>query len=75
VTQLGLVWKDRLRLVLAEPGVVRRVRFEMIEQDRAEQGPGGDVDEQFDADFRLMTGELGALLGALLEHLGGPVSG
>ena len=75
VTQLGLVWKDRLRLVLAEPGVVRRVRFEMIEQDRAEQRPRGDVDEQFDADFRLMTGELGALLGALLEHLGGPVSG
>ncbi len=74
VTQLGLVWKDRLRLVLAEPGVVRRVRFEMIEQDRAENDVRGDADENFDADFRLMTGELGALLGALLEHLGGPVS-
>lgn len=74
VTQLGLVWKDRLRLVLAEPGVVRRVRFEMIEQDRAEHDGRGNADENFDADFRLMCAELGELLAALTQALGGPVS-
>lgn len=72
VTKLGLTWNDRLRLVLADPGVVRRLRFEMIEQDRAENEPtGGNAEEQFDADFALMCGELGALLEDLLAALGG----
>lgn len=75
VTQLGLLWHDRLRLILAEPGMLRRVRFELVEADRAEhEATGADhADERFDADFRLMTGELGALLAELLEALGGAV--
>lgn len=71
VTQLGLRWKDRMRLVLADPGVIKRVRFEMIEQDRAENEPQGNADEQFDADFALMCGELGKMLGDLVAALGG----
>lgn len=71
VTKLGLVWNDRMRCVLAEPGIVRRVRFEMIEQDRAENEPQGGADERFDADFTLMCGELGLLLEDLLAALGG----
>jgi recombination associated protein RdgC len=72
VTQLGLVWNDRVRVVLADPGVVRRVRFQAIEQDRAEHEPPGDADERFDADFALMSGELTQLLDDLLQALGGP---
>lgn len=72
VTRLGLVWNDRVRLVLADPGIVRRVRFEMIEQDRAENEPQGGADERFDADFALMSGELTKLLDDLLAALGGP---
>lgn len=71
VTKLGLVWNERVRLVLADPGVVRRVRFEMIEQDRVENETQGGADERFDADFALMCGELGALLGDLVQALGG----
>jgi recombination associated protein RdgC len=71
VTQLGLTWNDRIRLVLADPGVVRRLRFETIEQDRAENEPTGKAEDQFDADFALMCGELGLLLGDLLAALGG----
>lgn len=71
VTQLGLTWNDRVRLVLADPGVVRRVRFEMIEQDRAENEPASNKDDQFDADFALMCGELTLLLDDLLAALGG----
>lgn len=71
VTRLGLTWNDRMRFVLADPGVLRRVRFETIEQDRAENEPQGNADERFDADFTLMTGELGKLLADLLEALGG----
>jgi recombination associated protein RdgC len=71
VTQLGLTWNDRMRLVLADPGVVRRVRFETIEQDRAENESQLRAEDQFDADFALMCGELTLLLGDLLEALGG----
>lgn len=71
VTKLGLVWNDRMRFVLADPGIVRRVRFEMIEQDRAENEPQGGADERFDADFALMCGELNLLLGDLVSALEG----
>lgn len=71
VTKLGLVWNERMRIVLADPGVVRRVRFEMIEQDRAENDAQGGADERFDADFALMCGELSKLLADLVEGLGG----
>ncbi|MGQ0530775.1 MAG: recombination-associated protein RdgC [Panacagrimonas sp.] len=73
VTQLGLTWSDRMRLVLADPRVVKRVRFEMIEQDRAEHDASGNADERFDADFALMCGELSKLLADLLAALGGHV--
>ena len=71
VTQLGLTWLDRMRLVLAEPGVIKRLRFELIEQDRAENEPQGTSDERFDADFTLMCGELAKLLDDLVKSLGG----
>lgn len=71
VTQLGLTWNDRVRLVLADPGVIKRVRFEMIEQDRAAHDTPGGADEQFDADFTLMCGELSKLLADLVRCLGG----
>ena len=74
VTQLGLVWNDRLRLMLAEPFVLRRVRFELIEQGRQEyDGANDNADEAFDADFRLMSAEFGELLAELTEQLGGPM--
>lgn len=71
VTKLGLVWNDRVRLVLTDPCVVRRVKFQTIEQDRAENEPQGNAEERFDADFALMSGELTKLLGDLLKALGG----
>lgn len=71
VTQLGLVWKDRLRLVLADPGVIKRIRFELIEEDRAEYDQELSPAERFDADFALMCGELSALVEDLVKQLGG----
>lgn len=71
VTKLGLMWNQRMRIVLADPGVVRRVRFETIEQDRAENEAQGDADARFDADFALMCGELSKLLADLVGALGG----
>lgn len=74
VTQLGLVWKDRMRLLLADPGVIKRIRFEMIEEDRAEYDQALSPEERFDADFTLMCGELSALVDDLVKALGGIAS-
>ncbi len=71
VTKLGMTWNDRIRFVLADPGVVRRVRFETIEQDRAENEPQGNPEQRFDADFALMSGELTQLMDGLMTALGG----
>ena len=71
VTQLGLTWKDRMRLVLADPGQIKRIRFDMIEEDRAEYEQELSPAERFDADFALMCGELSALMTELVEVLGG----
>ena len=74
VTQLGLTWKDRMRLVLADPGMIKRIRFDMIEEDRAEYDQELSPDERFDADFALMCGELSALVTELVQELGGIAS-
>ena len=37
------------------------------------EGDAKSREEQFDADFALMTGEMGKLIPALLEALGGEV--
>lgn len=71
VTQLGLLWNDRVRLILADPGIVRRVRFELIDEDRDGADEGLSEDERFDLDFTLMCGELSALMQDLVKVLGG----
>lgn len=69
-TRLGLRWKERASFVLSDKFEIKKLRFEGIEQareDAATQSP----EEQFDAEFALMSGELVALLGDLEKALGG----
>ena len=70
VTKLGLTWHDRLALLLADPTQVRRLRFldmEKVREEKEMENP----DDQFDADFALMVGEVNALLADLIKALGG----
>lgn len=71
-TRVGLVWQQRVSLVLADPLAIKRVRFAEIDKSRddAETLP---AEAQFEADFALMTGELGQMLAELFKHLGGEV--
>jgi recombination associated protein RdgC len=69
-TRVGLLWKDRISLLLAEPFMVKRVKSLVLEaggESSAEANPA----DQFEADFALMTGELAALLADLTSALGG----
>lgn len=69
-TRLALTWDDRVSLVLTEKLEVKRLAFLDLVKEEAEQN-AEHADEQFDADFTLMTGELSRLLPALVAALGG----
>jgi recombination associated protein RdgC len=75
VSRVGLVWRDRLALVLTEKLEVKRLRFEAMDaKDPVASAAGKSAREreaQFEANFTLMTGELGALVDELVALLGG----
>lgn len=71
VTQLSLAWQDKLSFMLDDKLVVKRLRFEDLLQDQAEQDGGDDDLGQQDASFTLMMLTLVDFLPALFEALGG----
>ena len=72
--QLGLCWNDRIAFMLTETLALRRVQFLDVEADAGSLGEAPDDPvEKFDADFALMTGELGQLLVQIVAALGGEV--
>lgn len=71
-TKLALTWDDRLSFVLTEKLEIRRLAFLDLLKEEAEKS-AEHADEQFDADFSLMTGELCRFLPAVIEALGGKV--
>ncbi len=69
-TKLALTWNDRISFVLSEKLEVKRLAFLDLLKEEAEKN-AEHADEQFDADFALMTGELVRFLPSLVEALGG----
>ena len=72
-TKLALTWDDRISFVLSEKLEVKRLTFLDLLKEEAEKS-AEHADEQFDADFALMTGELSRFLPQLVEALGGEVA-
>ena len=68
-TRLGLTWNERVSFVLTDQLQAKRLAFLEMGKDDAE-GDGLDAAEQFDIDFAVMAGELGALLKDLADVLG-----
>ncbi|AGZ34046.1 MULTISPECIES: recombination-associated protein RdgC [unclassified Pseudomonas] len=54
VTQLALAWQDKLSFVLDDKMVIKRLKFEELLQEQAEQDGGDEAQQQFDASFTLM---------------------
>jgi recombination associated protein RdgC len=69
-TKLGMTWNDRVSFVLTEKLQLKRLAFLDVLREQAGQS-AQDADEQFDADFALMAGELAKLLADLVIALGG----
>lgn len=71
-TKLALTWSDRISFVLSEKLEVKRLAFLDLLKEEAEKN-AEHADEQFDADFALMSGELARLIPDLMAALGGEV--
>lgn len=71
VTQLSLIWNERVAFVLDEALVVRRLRFLEVVRETVREGGTDSPEAIHDAEFALMTGELALLLPRLLELFGG----
>lgn len=72
VTQLGLTWNDKIAFVLTDKLHLKRLAFLDVLREQSAQ-EAANADEQFDADFALMAGELARLFDDLLAALGGEV--
>lgn len=70
-TKLGLTFDERISFVLTERLEIKRLAFLDVIQEEAEKAAGGSSEEQFEADFVLMTAELARFLPHLVEALGG----
>ena len=70
VTQLGLVWQQRIRFVLTEKLELKRLQFLDVLEEQASQA-GDDAPALFDATAILMLGELRHLVADLIAALGG----
>ena len=71
-TKLALTWDDRVSFVLTDALHIKRIAFLDIVKEQAEQD-AEIMDEQFDADFALMTGELSRTITNVIAALGGEV--
>ncbi len=71
-TKLALTWDDRISFVLSEKLEIKRLAFLDLLKEQAEK-TAEHADEQFDADFVLMTGEFARFLPQVIEALGGEI--
>lgn len=68
-TKLAMTWRDRISFVLTEEFIIKRIVPLDILKDAADPAEGEA--ERFDADFKLMTGELALLLKSVIDAIGG----
>lgn len=71
-TKLALTWDDRVSFVLTDGMHIKRLAFLDLVKEEAEKN-AEHADEQFDADFALMTGELSRAITHVIYALGGEV--
>lgn len=71
VSRIGLTWQDRISLSLNHDLSITRLKFLDVIQDARDEINAETEAQALDADFALMTGELTALLNAIITTFGG----
>lgn len=70
VTSLALEWENHLKFTLNEDGTLSRLKFSDEIREKNDDISKEDIAQRFDADFFLMTAELGELLEKLSAEFG-----
>ncbi|AHG21382.1 recombination associated protein [Chania multitudinisentens RB-25] len=71
VTKLAVDWQERIQLILADDGSLKRLKFADTLREQNDDIDRDDFAQRFDADFILMTSELAAMISNTIEALGG----
>lgn len=71
VKQVAVSWEEKLSFTLDDRLTIRRLRFEEILRDEADEQAGDDMASQLDASLAIMGGVIGQLLPALTTAFGG----
>ncbi|WP_339859425.1 recombination-associated protein RdgC [Pseudohongiella acticola] len=71
VKKLGVVWNQSLSCVLADDLTIRRLRFEDMVLDKAQEADAETAAQQFDQDFAVMSLTLSELFNAVFAVFGG----
>ncbi len=72
VTQLGLIWNERLKFTWSEDFGIKGLKFLELVQDQMDDMEVGSEAEQMDAIFSMMTLELNQLIPSLLRYVQTP---
>ena len=71
VSKLALHWQGGIDFVVDDQLTIKRLNFDDMIRDKADDIHSDSFAEQFDADFSIMTAEIARLLPAVLEAFGG----
>lgn len=71
VTKLSLAWKDKFSFMLDDKLIIKRLRFEDLLQDQAEQDGGDDAHGQLVASLIIMAGTFAEFFPDFLVAFGG----
>ncbi len=72
VVRLAVEWNERLAFIMADDLTIKRLKFLDVVQEEAAEAEAEDAASRFDVDFALMSLELRACIGRLVETYGGP---
>ncbi|WP_039914774.1 recombination-associated protein RdgC [Cellvibrio mixtus] len=71
VTKIALIWKESISCIIDDQLGIKRLKFEDVISDKANERNPESKAEQFDADFAIMAMELKNFIEALLAAFGG----
>ena len=71
VSKLELIWRESIRFIVDDQLGIKRLKFEDVIADKANDRNPESKAEQFDADFAIMALELGNMIDSLIDAYGG----
>ncbi len=71
VSKIALTWKESIHCIIDDQLAIKRVKFDDVISEKANERNPESKAEQFDADFAIMTGELKNFIAALMDAFGG----